>query len=135
MLLTLDAWSGEPLRGQDFRSPVVGSARHDKLPTSGDVHLYADPSTFSTQYPYMFADCEGLNGGSKEPLAKQAQKVAPDDAHKMPFRKILQPIEKPLQWAKEDKYKRSREFAVTEFFPRLLYTFSDAVVFVMRNPK
>lgn len=43
-----------------FPSPVVGSAINDKLPTSGDVHLYADPSTAPEQTPMLFADCEGL---------------------------------------------------------------------------
>jgi hypothetical protein len=40
--------------------PVVGSALHTDLPTSGDVHLYPDLSTFESPHPVFYADCEGL---------------------------------------------------------------------------
>lgn len=30
---------------------------------------------------------------------------------------------------------RKREFAVSQLYPRVLYTFSDVVVFVLRNPR
>lgn len=39
-----------------------------------------------------------------------------------------------IAWADNDM-KRKREYTVTELYPRLLYTFSDAVVFVLRNAK
>ena len=54
-----------------FESPVVGSMKHDKSPTSGDVHLYADPETAYTRLPMLFADCEGLQGGETEPAANK----------------------------------------------------------------
>lgn len=31
--------------------------------------------------------------------------------------------------------KLKRQYAVTELYPRLLYTFSDVIVFVLRNSK
>ena len=134
MLLSLETSNGESEDEVAFKSPVVGSQLHDKLPTSGDIHLYADPGTYLTKRPLLFADCEGLSGGSKEPLAKQAKDAA-GGSRRNPFRNVFQSIEKPLQWAKDDKNKHSREFAVTHFFPRLLYTFSDVVVFVMKDAK
>jgi hypothetical protein len=36
-------------------------------PTSGDVHLYGDPKTIDSQYPLLFADCEGFYGGNSAP--------------------------------------------------------------------
>ena len=39
-----------------------------------------------------------------------------------------------IMWA-SDKEKKSRQFVVENLYPRLLYTFSDIVVLVMRNAK
>ena len=39
-----------------------------------------------------------------------------------------------ILWAQE-AHRRSREFIVENLYPRLLYTFSDIVVLVMRNAK
>ena len=47
--------------------PVVGSVNHS-VPTSGDVHLYSDPTTYNTNIPILYADCEGLSGGETEPV-------------------------------------------------------------------
>ncbi len=52
-----------------FRSPVVGSVKNDKSPTSGDVHLYVDPETAYGPLPLLYADCEGLEGGETPPRA------------------------------------------------------------------
>ena len=54
-----------------FESPVVGSMKHDISPTSGDVHLYADPETAYTTQPMLYADCEGLQGDETEPAANK----------------------------------------------------------------
>ncbi|CAO2647539.1 Nn.00g084610.m01.CDS01 [Neocucurbitaria sp. VM-36] len=83
-----------------YPSPVVGAVTNSNVPTSGDVHLYSDPSTYVSEYPMLFADCEGLEGGENTPIKKS-----------------------------------KRQHAVTELYPRLLYTFSDVIVFVLRNPK
>lgn len=40
-----------------FSSPLVGSV-NDNIPVSADVHLYADPETFLTDTPLLYADCE-----------------------------------------------------------------------------
>lgn len=42
--------------------------------------------------------------------------------------------EREITWA-DNALRRSREFAVTNFYPRLLYTFSDVVVFVLREAR
>jgi hypothetical protein len=48
--------------------PVVGVSGRE-VPTSEDVHLYVDPATFFSTTPLLYADCEGLDGGEREPLA------------------------------------------------------------------
>lgn len=118
-----------------FPSPVVGSIVNDTLPTSGDVHLYADPATHTQQLPILYADCEGFEGGERVPLGAssrsrrrqswdpRASDTSATDIHS-----------RPLEWANEEA-SRQREYAVTALYPRLLYTFSDCVVFVLRNPK
>ncbi|KAF7511091.1 hypothetical protein GJ744_005322 [Endocarpon pusillum] len=54
------------------QAPVVGMSQHQAVPTSGEVHLYWDPSSLLTNRPLMYADCEGLGGGSREPMATRA---------------------------------------------------------------
>ena len=44
-------------------------------------------------------------------------------------------VSRKISWAMGDKEKSKREYAVTEFYPKVLYPFSDVVVFVLRNPK
>jgi hypothetical protein len=95
----------------------------------------------------MYADCEGLEGGEAVPqgaMFKQKDGVAtpsslvPNPSHNSQFRKkIRKKAGKPtrdLAWAVDADTQR-REFAVTQLYPRLLYTFSDAVVYVLKNAK
>lgn len=123
--------------------PVVGSINHS-VPTSGDVHLYVDPCTHSTDYPILYADCEGLEGGEQEPMALQARRLDNSSKHSQPgkrtpsfqkrLRKKHHSSRREITWATTDE-KRSRQFVVTNLYPRLLYTFSDVVVFVLKNPR
>lgn len=85
--------------GSKYPSPAT-SSNNGRLPTTKDVHLYADPKTYNTQTPVLYADCEGLNSG----------------------------------WAVTSETKK-RDDAVMRLYPRVLYTFSDVVVFVLRNPR
>jgi hypothetical protein len=39
-----------------------------------------------------------------------------------------------LEWANTDE-RRTRSFTVAQLYPRLLYTFSDIVIFVTRNAR
>jgi energy-coupling factor transporter ATP-binding protein EcfA2 len=121
-----------------YPAPVVGP-RGAHVPTSEDVHLYMDPETADSPGPLLYADCEGLEGGEREPLGAKFKRKrrlgsgreADIEATLMKSRVIS---ERELQWAHEPR-ARSREFAVANLYPRLLYTFSDVIVFVLRNPR
>jgi len=120
-------------------TPVVGSAGED-VPTSGDVHLYPDPQTFESDTPILYAGCEGLDGGEREPKAtafrkkEKISKVGRVGSFEKRMQRRPHTSERDLRWA-DTNVKRSRAFAVTHLYPRLLYTFSDVVVFVLKNPK
>ena len=113
-------------------TPVVGGTGVIE-PTSEDVHLYADPVTAVTEAHIFFADCEGLSGGEREPIsAKVRRQLKKSNGAN---NNLPQPIsERELGWADTNSL-RSREFAVTNLYPRLLYTFSDVIVFVLKNPR
>lgn len=133
--------------GLSFPSPVTG-ATSDNVPTSGDVHLYSDPATYWNEKPLLYADCEGLNGGENVPHGarfKLKDGVAPtsrvpnlsrvpNEQFKKKVRKASHGSKRDITWATTPE-TRKREYAVTQLYPRLLYTFSDAVVFVLRNSK
>ncbi|KAI9764589.1 MAG: hypothetical protein M1840_008318 [Geoglossum simile] len=61
---------GNPSDTSLFPSPVVSSLVN-LFPTSGDVHLYADPLSYDTKQPILYADCEGLDDGEGVPLCIQ----------------------------------------------------------------
>jgi len=122
-----------------FESPVVGSVSTN-VPTSGDVHMYSDPLTFGKKHPILYADCEGLQGGEREPLgAKSRSKDKHGDQKRTPsFQKRLRMLhhgsKREVVWANTAE-RRTREFAVTNLYPRLLFTFSDVIVFVSKNAR
>ena len=120
-----------------YPTPVIGP-RGAHLPTSEDVHLYVDPKSAYSHAPILYADCEGLEGGEREPLGAifRRKRRMESRAADMEPDKIKPKItfERELLCASEPR-ARSREFAVTNLYPRLLYTFSDVIVFVLRNPR
>ena len=122
-----------------FSTPVVGSAGED-IPTSADVHLYSDPQSSDSDNPILYADCEGLQGGERAPVAAQfrkpqiASKFGRVGSFERKITRIQHTSEREITWATTHN-KRSREYAVTHLYPRLLYTFSDVVVFVLKNPR
>ncbi|EXF82920.1 hypothetical protein CFIO01_01290 [Colletotrichum fioriniae PJ7] len=155
-------------RGAKYPSPVT-SSNNDRLPTTGDVHLYADPMSYNTQAPVLYADCEGLDGGeavpaglrhrtkgkeealgilndvtnvmgktglgrSPKPSTASRSSGVIDTCSKRKFGKSRYASQRDLEWAVTPETKK-REYAVTQLYPRLLYTFSDVVVFVLRNPR
>lgn len=138
MLIDRQGWNQSYAeQGLSYPSPVVGSATNDKVPTSGDVHLYADPSTFDAEFPMLYADCEGMEGGEALPYGSQSRKRAGSTSDKHRRKrppKMLEGRSRRIAWAQDEKTKK-REYAVTELYPRLLYTFSDVIVFVLRNAK
>jgi hypothetical protein len=134
----------------DYPSPVAGSV-NDHAPTSGDVHLYADPGTYYTQSPMLYADCEGMDGGEKIPmgarykhndlappprLRDRSGSMTPQSTYGLPrkLRKLNKAVKREIHWANTPE-KCKREFAVRNLYPRLLYAFSDIVVFVLRNDR
>jgi energy-coupling factor transporter ATP-binding protein EcfA2 len=135
-------------RDWSLPSPVAGTSANGNVPTSGDVHLYSDPSTYYTEYPMLYADCEGLEGGENIPIAAQYRNgvIAPQKEKGRDFyalkehrkrRKVSKSFhstQRDIQWANSPE-KSKRQYAVTELYPRLLYTFSDVIVFVLRNAK
>ena len=132
-------------RDWSLPSPVAGSHSNGSVPTSGDVHLYSDPSTYAAEFPMLYADCEGLEGGENTPMAVQylnapsiglKEKGKEHHTHRKRRKvsKRLHCTQRDIKWANSpDTLKR--QYAVTELYPRLLYTFSDVIVFVLRNPK
>lgn len=131
-----------------FPSPVVGSMTNSNTPTSCDVHLYSDTTTYLSEYPMLFVDCEGLEGGENTPIsARYREKASHTSEERGKGREMrrehtkLQQISRGLnrtrqkiKWANSLE-KTKRQYAVKEFYPRLLYTFSDVIVFVLRNAK
>ncbi|KAL8765647.1 MAG: hypothetical protein Q9209_007327 [Squamulea sp. 1 TL-2023] len=127
-----------------FPAPLPGSA-NDNVPVSANVHLYADPDSYLSNTPILYADCEGLEGGESIPRAEAYR--AQDASSYTQRSNSLEPrsrqkvhkkgnrVSRNLKWAHGNKEKSKREYAVTELYPKLLYTFSDVVVFVLRNPK
>ncbi|TVY16534.1 Phospholipase A I [Lachnellula arida] len=126
------------------QTPVVGSIRHQDVPTSGDVHLYTDPKTYLSDNPILYADCEGLAGGEREPkgarsrLIKHMNGESRTNQRTKSFqrsqRNLQHSSEREITWATTSE-RQTREFAVTQLYPRLLYTFSDVVVFALKNPR
>ncbi|KAI9789319.1 MAG: hypothetical protein M1816_006208 [Peltula sp. TS41687] len=115
--------------------PVPGSTQNEGVATSEGVHLYADPALLESEKPLLYADCEGLNAGERPPFATEVTTKA-DKSHlrKLPLR--LEPKVREILWSKSgDPVRGTREFAVGQLYPRFLYTFSDAIVFVQKNPK
>ncbi|KAL9049151.1 MAG: hypothetical protein Q9162_007370 [Coniocarpon cinnabarinum] len=152
-----------PQEQKQFPYPVVGHVADEHTPTSGDVHLYADPGTYFGHSPMLYADCEGLQGGEKNPVGamfkenekkekteskswldhrsnhdlsneagRRASKATEEPHKRNRLRRSKRNDSRRLEWAVNDE-TRKRGYAVAELYPRLLYTFSDCVVFVIRN--
>lgn len=129
MLIDHEESKTNPEIDPTFPSPVVGSYINDSIPTSADVHLYCDPATWSRERPILYADCEGLNAGERVPMGAHSKRIA-----RLDHSRRLGLVVRPLEWANSDDTK-TRQYAVTQIYPRLLYTFSDVVVFVLDKPK
>ncbi len=118
--------------GSKYYSPVT-SSNQDRIPTTGDVHLYADPSTLHATSPLLFVDCEGLSGGEAAPKQlRQAQDFASSYSAANYSRRYATP--RKIEWAQTPQTQK-REYAVSQLYPRILYIFSDVVCFVLRNPR
>lgn len=131
-----------------FSTPVVGSNENDFDPTSGDVHLYADPSSFFEERPVFYVDSEGLEGGEKNPIAMRWRDSRQNERPTLGGRppksrarvklskkwRFSREVSRSISWGDGPEHKK-REFAVTHLYPRILYTFSDVIVFVLQNAR
>ncbi|KIV80057.1 hypothetical protein PV11_07587 [Exophiala sideris] len=123
------------------QTPVVGS-NGAAVPTSGDVHLYADPDTFFTERPLLYADCEGLQGGTLDPVGMKRRRKLGTSNHTRSrtasfdkyMRRRHDTAERDITWATTPE-KSTRKFFVEHLYPRLLYTFSDVIVLVVKNAR
>ncbi|KAI5782162.1 acyl transferase/acyl hydrolase/lysophospholipase [Pyronema domesticum] len=113
---------------QPFRTPVIGNLSELDTPTSSDVHLFPDPATRESKRPLLFADCEGLEGGNKLPIAARAVMRIGKFGTNLKGKRIQ---ELRMKWATGEQ--RSRAWMVRKFYPRILFTFSDCVCYVTKN--
>lgn len=103
--------------------PVTASPDSTVLvPTTGDVQLYPDHPTYGTRAPLLFADCEGLDGGDQEPQSLKSRGS-----------RYISARSRKIAWATGTS-GLSREDVISDLFTKVLYTFSDVVVFVLKNP-
>jgi hypothetical protein len=116
--------------------PIAGAPDQDSSTTAG-IHLYADPDTVGSAKPILYADSQGLDGGTREPMAakyRRARSSITSTEHSLSSLDIQYSAERQITWANDDT-KRSTEFAVNRLYPRILFTFSDVVLFVHRNTR
>jgi hypothetical protein len=106
-----------------------------------------DPESALSQRPILYADCEGFEGGERDPVAASA--VAASDSNvgnassipsgTNPLRSLARSMERKIKWASRDSKNHERTskrgFAVSEMYPRIFYAFSDVIVFVLENHK
>lgn len=136
MLISLGQQKLELGAGVQFKSPVVGSVKNDRSPTSGDVHLYIDPKTAYGSLPMLYADCEGLEGGETPPVANKLKDTLRYQTQASNAgRRLFSSRPRELIYAKTNSEAMNREWAVRKVYPRMLYTFSDVVVFVLKNTR
>jgi hypothetical protein len=108
--------NGDPAQ---IPTPMIGTEVGG--PTSSEVNLFADPHTYDEQRPFFYADCEGFSGGHTPPsVASTRPPLATIWARKM-----------DISWPNKEEF--SRQSAVEDLYPRLLFTFSDTICFVTRN--
>jgi len=58
-------------RAKEFdhlEAPVPGADSGGTKSTTGEVNLYPDPTTFGSEFPVFYVDCEGIMGAS-DPLS------------------------------------------------------------------
>ena len=120
-------------------TPIVGPVGAD-VPTSADIYLYSDPQTYESDNAILYADSEGWQGGEKEPLGarfKKKEKVSNfgrTGSFERNATKMQHTSEREITRAGTNTERR-RKFAVTQLYPRLLYAFSDVVVFVPKTSR
>ena len=107
----------EDVSGVD--APVTG-ADGSFQSTTGEVNLYYDPSSFGTESPRLYVDCEGLEG--TKPAAATHQKKWQDGSF-------------GYRVKRKQGLGVDRKFAVGKLYPKFLYIFSDVICYITRNPR
>ncbi|KAK4443093.1 hypothetical protein QBC34DRAFT_311656, partial [Podospora aff. communis PSN243] len=107
-----------------WASPIC-SESGDPRPGTGDVQLFADPSTNLTPRPMIFADSEGLDGGEREPRAV----LEVNRTNPITTNGNLRPVSAPSSeiWGRGN--------CVSDIMPKFLFSLSDTIVFVTKNPR
>ncbi|KAI0471495.1 hypothetical protein GGR56DRAFT_654355 [Xylariaceae sp. FL0804] len=131
--LLIDSQDLDSPEGSRYFSPVT-SSNQDRISTTGDVHLYADPASLHSSNPLLLVDCEGFSGGEAVPKQLRQHRDDADSARPNGDHAGRYSSTRKIEWA-ETPQTQKREFAVSQLYPRILYTFSDVVVFVLRNPR
>ncbi|KAI5805984.1 acyl transferase/acyl hydrolase/lysophospholipase [Geopyxis carbonaria] len=133
-------------------APVVAESKGGDMhkPTSGDVHLFRDPSTKDSPRPCFYADCEGLKGGNTKPAAEKEMShgktmwgtVGDKRRIEQVLIRWLLPNNDPEDSSDpqdskdvDKKTKYNRQNIVETLYPKVLYTFSDVVIFVNSNAR
>lgn len=110
------------------------------MPTSADVHLYPDPITSQCDRPILYADCEGFDGGERDPIAvaaSQEERKQPTPGTSKgrpiagsalnPFHQLARGTKRVLKWANRSSpdYERTskRGYAVSQMYPRVFMPF------------
>lgn len=107
--------------GTESGSPIVDDMAAPNTSSTCGLNFYKEPITIKRDRPLVFIDSEGFQGGAKLSGLREGSNL---DA----FVRT-----RSIEWA--DTKTQEREPIVEKLYPRLLYTFSDCLVFVTRNPK
>jgi hypothetical protein len=119
--------------------PIVGDSEAT-VPTSGDVHLFAEATTRpeNVDRPLFFVDCEGFEGGALDPAGSLAYQRQQTNSNPLSivqqwfrYAKGKTRTLKLSAFGSDSKKVPKRGKVVRELFPKLLYNFSDVVVFVV----
>ncbi|EGX50997.1 hypothetical protein AOL_s00054g733 [Orbilia oligospora ATCC 24927] len=98
-----------------MQSPITGGSL---CATTGEVNLYADPSTIGTSTPLFLADCEGIGGDVASVASSYQTKWYGLDG-------------KSNQKVYYFGDQIDRKQVIKDIYPRLLYIFSDVICYVV----
>ncbi|EEU41582.1 uncharacterized protein NECHADRAFT_87795 [Fusarium vanettenii 77-13-4] len=119
-----------------FKTPVVGDSE-SRQPTTPNVHLYADSRTFMSKSHILYAECEEVDG--YEIPAQMSKSMAGASASSdllPPSSQIPELDSQDIIWSKMPRNDGAwtRKEIARILFSRVLYIFSDVVVFPFIGP-
>ncbi|KAL8387973.1 hypothetical protein RB595_009539 [Gaeumannomyces hyphopodioides] len=126
-------------RMQGTATPVLGFSE-GTVSTSSDVHLYGDPVPRDKQRPILFADCEGFHGGETPISLEERQRKASALRSSIQIgspreRRATEYIANAIVGIKRSLRltgsQQTRNAAISDLFPKLLYNISDVVVHII----